>query len=55
MCIFLFWSIDVIFGSLTKNMLKIILNLKFLKKFENKKNSSCPTSIFAQKILITFF
>ena len=51
MCIFLFWSADVIFSTLTKNTGKIS---KFKKRLE-KKNSSYPNFVFAQKLFITFF
>ena len=51
MCIFLFWSTDVIFSTLMKNM-EI---LKFKKKLKIKKILAAPVSFFAQILLIVFF
>ena len=52
MCIFLFWSIDIVFKNLTKNIWK---KIKIEKKVKIKKFPSCPNFIFDQKLFITLF
>ena len=51
MCIFLFLSADIIFGTLTKKK----ENTKIEQKVKNKFFSSCSSFVFDQKLFITFF
>ena len=48
----MFWLVDIVFSTLTKNTWK---KLKLKKNVKNIKNSSCASFVFDQKLFMILF